>query len=95
MRWHMDKPLMLKKLSHGQVVEFHKIIDGTFRYEVVQGPDIRNYGPFNSLLEAVNHFKAEYREREIIGRKQTEEQELIDQFNAWNGDIKEMEGFTI
>ncbi|HAA4780919.1 TPA_asm: hypothetical protein GET89_13250 [Listeria monocytogenes] len=91
----MNELIMSKELVRGQVVRFYKIANRKVKYELKKGQDALNYGPFNSLLEAVNHFKAEYREQESISRKRTEEQELIDQFHAWDGDVNDMEGFTL
>ncbi|EAC4628465.1 hypothetical protein HN39_01900 [Listeria monocytogenes] len=91
----MNELIMSKELVRGQVVRFYKIANRKVRYELKQGQDVLTNGPFPSLLEAVNHFKAVYRKRESINRKRTEEQELIDQFNAWDGDVNDMEGFTL
>ncbi|EDO0433934.1 hypothetical protein GNZ28_07265 [Listeria monocytogenes] len=91
----MIELVMSKELVRGQVVNFYKIANRKVRYELKQGQDVLTSGPFPSLLEAVNHFKAAYRKRESINRERTEEQRIIDQFNAWDGDVNDMEGFTL
>ncbi|ELX6563406.1 hypothetical protein SJ844_001916 [Listeria monocytogenes] len=86
--------VMMKKLTSGMEVVFYRTADFTLRYEIGQEDLLRSYGPFNSLRDAVEHFKIEYAKRVAASKRSPEEQELIDQFNAWDGDLQDMEGFT-
>ncbi|HFU6111470.1 TPA: hypothetical protein ACGPDP_002929 [Listeria monocytogenes] len=86
--------VMMKKLTSGMEVVFYRTADLMLRYEIGQEDLLRIYGPFNSLRDAVEHFKIEYQKRVAASKRSPEEQELIDQFNAWDGDLQDMEGFT-
>ncbi|MBF2513938.1 hypothetical protein IA940_05630 [Listeria marthii] len=86
--------VMAKNLTSGMGVVFYRTADLMLRYELGQEDLLRSYGPFNSLRDAVEHFKIEYRKREAASRRSPEEQVLIDQFNEWSGDLQDMEGFT-
>ncbi|EAC9038092.1 hypothetical protein KV60_12835 [Listeria monocytogenes] len=86
--------VMAKNLTSGIGVVFYRTADLMLRYEIGQEDLLRSYGPFNSLRDAVEHFKIEYQKRVAASKRSPEEQELIDQFNAWDGDLQDMEGFS-
>ncbi|MBC2196283.1 hypothetical protein [Listeria booriae] len=85
----MSKLLMEKTLSDGKKATFKKNKDGTYSYQVYSERPIPISKKFNSLYDAIENFKNEHRDC-TDDELTSEEQFLIDQFNNWDGNLKEM-----
>lgn len=81
--------LMQKRLSDGCDVEFYKQRDGRFKYAVL-GDGLPPLGRrFDKLSAAIEDFKTNYRDH-TNEPLTTEEQSIIDAFNDWDGNLREM-----
>ncbi|MBC2367807.1 hypothetical protein HBP99_04125 [Listeria booriae] len=81
--------LMGKKLSNDSEVRFYKEADGSYKFIVEEEHGTSRHVGCPTLTSAISLFKSKYRDasNEPVT---SEEQIIIDQFNAWDGNLQEM-----